>query len=159
MTKPISEISASSRTAKVVAKVVAAMKSIDDEIERAGGSYPGRPSLNHVCRRAGVHPITMQGPAHKETTKPMIMAWLAEKRRTTTTTKRSDSASKSKRLRSTELDLRELAAHFRLRENEIPRMKEEIDTLQKRIAALERENTELRILLSNGVVTKMRKRG
>lgn len=157
MNKPLAELSASSRTAKVVERVNAALAMMEAEIEGAGGSYPGRLSLNEVCRRAGVHPITMQGPAHAKTTKPMVMAWLSAKRRTTSTSKRAGKSSESKRARSTEMELRELAAHFRLRENEIPRLNEEIDELRKRVAVLESENLELRALASNGVITRIRK--
>ena len=158
MSKKLAEFSASSRTSKVVERIRSALESMDVEIDGAGGSYAGRLSLNEVCRRAGVHPITMQGSAHSNSTKPMVMAWLAAKKRATTTSKRAGNASSSKRAKSTEMDLRQLAAHFRLRENEIPRLNEEIDALRKHIAAIERENVELRALVSNGVVTRIRTR-
>lgn len=158
MSKRLAQLSASSRTAKVVERVNAALALMEAEIKSAGGRYPGRLSLNEVCRRAGVHPITMQGSAHDTTTKPMVMAWLAARKRTTATSKRAVSSSDSTRAKEVETDLRELAAHFRLRENEIPRLNEEIEELRKRVAALESENLELRAIASDGVITKIRKR-
>jgi hypothetical protein len=158
MNKTPSEISAKSRTGKVVERMRAAMASMQEQIDAAGGVYPGRLSLNEVCRRAGVHPITMQGSAHVKTTKPIVLAWIAARRRSTATRRRDVRSVGARVTRGVEDELRELAAHFRLRENEIPRLNAEIVELKETIERLEAENSDLRAAVSNRVVTPIGKR-
>ncbi|WP_421558058.1 hypothetical protein [Pseudomonas canadensis] len=71
---------AKSRTDEVTRKLRNAMIEIEKDIELNEGLYPfngGRLSLAEVCRRAGVHKITLQGDVHKETTKVVVKEWLA----------------------------------------------------------------------------------
>ncbi len=158
-TSKLAETSAQARSALVVSKIRAAMELMELEIAENDGVYiSGRLSLNEVCRRAGVHPITMQGSAHKTTTKPMVIAWLEKVKNSTITGKRSVRAEVTKRARNAEDELRELAAHFQLRENEIPRLNEENALLTKRVQELEAEILRLQVAVSEGRVVQMPKR-
>ena len=68
-----------SRTKEVVKKIREAMQTIELDIDQNEGIYPfngGRLTQAEVCRRAGVHKITLQGPAHRATTREMIEVWL-----------------------------------------------------------------------------------
>jgi len=68
-----------SRTKEVVKKIREAMAAIELDIEQNEGIYPfngGRLTRAEVCRRAGVHKITLQGAAHRATTREMIEVWL-----------------------------------------------------------------------------------
>lgn len=70
---------AKSRSDDVVVKLRRAMVTIAREIEDNDGCYllnNGRLSMAEVCRRAAVHKITLQGAAHKLTTKIMLKEWL-----------------------------------------------------------------------------------
>lgn len=155
----LSKASASARTTRVFDRVRQAMESMEREIGENDGLYIfGRLSLAEVCRRAGVHPITMQGPAHSTTTKPMALAWLERMKRTTATGKRAVRAKVTRRARDAETELRELAANFQLRENEIPRLVEEIARLTERIEKLNAENLRLQAIVSEGRVIPMRKK-
>lgn len=67
------------RTDDVTDKLRRAMKVIEAEIEENEGIYGfngGRLSLAEVCRRANVFKSTVQGPAHRDTTKPMVQKWI-----------------------------------------------------------------------------------
>jgi hypothetical protein len=67
------------RTAGVIAKLVAAMKKIEAEIEANHGVYPynaGRLSRAETCRRAGIRSSVLEGRAHKKTTLVMLRQWL-----------------------------------------------------------------------------------
>lgn len=151
--------SASVRTAKVIVKMQEAIELMEREIVENDGVYiPGRLSLNEVCRRAGVHAITMQGPAHATTTKPMVLAWLEKAKRYTPTGKRAVRAAVTKRARNAKEELQLLAARFQLRENEIPRLNGEIEQLTKRNQELEAENLKLRAALSEGRVVQIPKK-
>ena len=74
------EIYAKMRSAAIVEKLRNAMITIENEIEDGHG-YPfnnGRLSLAEICRRAGVHKITLQGPTHRSTTRVMVKEWLVK---------------------------------------------------------------------------------
>ena len=71
---------AKSRSEGVCVRLRKAMATIEKEIEEGGGIYPfnnGRLSMAEVCRRAGIHKITLQGEAHKNTTKVVLKEWLS----------------------------------------------------------------------------------
>lgn len=71
--------SAQQRTASVVKKLQDAMKIMAAEIAQNDGSYPsnkGRVTQAEVCRRAGVNKMTLQGEAHKRTTKIEVDEWV-----------------------------------------------------------------------------------
>jgi hypothetical protein len=55
------------------------MKTIENEIVDSDGIYPynsGRLGLAEVCRRAGVHQVTLQSVTHKGSTRLTVLAWL-----------------------------------------------------------------------------------
>lgn len=73
--------SSKARSSEVVAKLQKAMRDMELEIEQNDGLYPlngGRVSAAEVCRRAGVNPITLHAPAHKETTRKVVETWVEE---------------------------------------------------------------------------------
>lgn len=56
------------------------MDAMDEEIKANAGVYPhnrGRITQTEVCRRAAVSKVTLQGPAHKTTTKVDVDSWVA----------------------------------------------------------------------------------
>jgi hypothetical protein len=64
---------------KVVAKLDRAKSIVAKEIEANEGIYPhnkGRVTQAELCRRAGIGKATLQGPAHKDTTRVAINDWL-----------------------------------------------------------------------------------
>ena len=152
----LARISAEARSARVVSRIREAMCKIEEEISEGGGVYAsGRLSLNEVCRRAGVHPITLQGSAHAGSTKPMVVRWLEKLKSSTPTGRRKMNAQVTKRARYAEEELRELAAHFRLRENEIPRLNKQILELTEQVQELTAENQRLLAELSSGKVVRL----
>ena len=55
------------------------MAAIELDIDQTEGIYPfngGRLTQAEVCRRASVHKITLQGTAHRTTTRKMIEVWI-----------------------------------------------------------------------------------
>lgn len=67
------------RTDRVVRLIETAMATIEKEIADADGIYPynsGRLSVAEVCRRAGVHQVTLQSATHKGTTRITVLAWI-----------------------------------------------------------------------------------
>ncbi len=76
-------LAAKQRTSDIVDRLKSAMKAMELEISQNGGVYPenyGRINQVEVCRRAGVSKITLQGKAHKTTTKLMVDDWVAERK-------------------------------------------------------------------------------
>lgn len=72
-------VHAHGRTDKVRKKLNDVMKTIELEIELNKNVYPyngGRLSLSEVCRRAGVHKVTVQGALHRDTTKVKVEDWI-----------------------------------------------------------------------------------
>jgi hypothetical protein len=66
---------------KVVAKLERAKATVTKEIEENEGIYPfnkGRLTQAELCRRAGIGKATLQGPAHRETTRNAINDWLKD---------------------------------------------------------------------------------
>ena len=81
-----------SRTKEVVKKIREAMQPLELDIDQNEGIYPfngGRLTQAEVCRRAGVHKITLQGPAHRATTREMIEVWLKKVKEQMVTGKRA----------------------------------------------------------------------
>ncbi|WP_292999921.1 hypothetical protein [Nevskia sp.] len=72
---------AKSRTKTVLARIHTAKSVIELDIEQNEGVYPyngGRLSAAELCRRAGVHEVTLHGPTHKSTTLRSVHTWLKE---------------------------------------------------------------------------------
>lgn len=78
MTNPLEE-SAKKRTLAVEVAISRAMSIIEQELKTNDGVYPknrSRLSLAEVCRRSGVHPVTLHGAAHRATTRTKVLVWL-----------------------------------------------------------------------------------
>lgn len=70
---------AKSRSDDVTIKLHKAMAVIEIELEDNEGIYPfnkGRLSMAEVCRRAGIHKITLQGEVHRLTSRVIVKNWL-----------------------------------------------------------------------------------
>lgn len=70
---------AKNRSAKVIKRLRDAMEAIAKDIDEHQGLYPfngGTLNQSEVCRRAGIKKGTLQGKAHKATTKPMVDAFV-----------------------------------------------------------------------------------
>ena len=69
------------RTDEFVRKLTDAMKLIELEIDSNDQLYPfngGNLNQAELCRRAGVRNVSLQGKAHKTTTKVMVDEWIAK---------------------------------------------------------------------------------
>lgn len=74
---------AKARTDEVINRLQKAMDAIEVEIEQNDGLYPyNRGSINQaeVCRRAGIKNVTLQGKAHKTSTKEWVDKWVSRVR-------------------------------------------------------------------------------
>ncbi|HDR9150337.1 TPA: hypothetical protein QDA88_002677 [Burkholderia vietnamiensis] len=74
------------RTSLVVARIEKAMMAIERDIEVNEGLYPlngGRVTQAEVCRRAGIRNATLQGNAHKASTKLKVDTFVERVRRHT----------------------------------------------------------------------------
>lgn len=72
-------VHAKSRSDDVSLKLHKAMVVIEGELEVNDGIYPfnkGRLSMAEVCRRAGIHKITLQGEVHRQTSRLVVKEWL-----------------------------------------------------------------------------------
>lgn len=73
---------AKKRSTEIVSAIEAAINMIDTEMTENHGIYPhngGKLNQRELCRRAGVSFMTLQSPAHKETTRRKVEKWLASK--------------------------------------------------------------------------------
>lgn len=152
---------AKSRTHDVRDKLRSAMKTIELEIEQNEGVYPfhgGRLSLSEVCRRAGVHKITMQGPAHKTTTKPMVETWIAGIGKQLITGRKIVRKTVTSRADDWEAQYKAVARQFNeMYAIEVIAKDKALKEATERIAVLEAENFRLQVELSQGRVVRMPK--
>ncbi len=127
------------RTLAFIAKLKAAMATIELEIDQNEGLYPfngGRLTQAEVCRRAGVSNIALQGPTHKATTKKVVDDWLLRVRAASVTGKKSVRREVSSRAEAWKAQHAAIAHNYHKAELEM------ID-LRKRIKALEAQNGAL----------------
>lgn len=130
---------AKKRTLAFIAKLKAAMATIELEIDQNEGLYPfngGRLTQAEVCRRAGVSNIALQGPMHKATTKKVVDDWLLRVRAASVTGKKSVRRAVSSRAEAWKAHHAAIAHNYHKAELEM------ID-LRKRIKALEAQNEAL----------------
>lgn len=127
------------------------MKIIERELNDNDGVYPkngSRLSMAEVCRRSGVHPVTLHGAAHRTTTRSKVLVWL--KRVTKPETTGSKNIKRGVHDRAQEWKARHdaIAAQFKYMYS--------IEVVQRdsKISALEAENTELRKQISEFVSAK-----
>ena len=152
---------AKDRTARVVAALDEAMSTMEKEIKDNGGIYPrnsGRVSLAEVCRMAGVHPITMMGQAHKETTRVKILKWIDGLGSKLIKGKASVRREVTKRAVSAEENFQGIAAMFQaMYQVEIPKRDAELEKLRSRTKELEADNMRLQEQVSKGRVVRLPK--
>lgn len=151
--------SAEVRSNRVRKAIHDAMNKIEEEIMAADGMYPyngGRLSEAEVCRRAGVHPITLMGKAHRDTTKLEVQAWLTHVRAGIVTGSRSVRKAVHDRATTAKDRYREIAAKFQaMYQVEIPRREDELRRLKARIGELEAENARLQEQVAKGLVVRL----
>ncbi|WP_411563652.1 hypothetical protein [Pseudomonas shirazensis] len=148
---------AKSRSDDVCSRIAKAMSSIELEIEVNDGIYPvngGRVSMAEVCRRAGVHKITLQGKSHKATTRVELKAWLDD------LDDRLVRGSKSVRRRITDAVEDWKSRYYDLARSfnemyavEVVSRDAKIESALAKIAELEKEVLSLRARNSNGNVS------
>jgi len=146
--------SAKARSSRIVEKIKRAMTEIEVEVKAADGIYAhnsGRLSMAEVCRRAGVHAITMMGKAHYRTTRPMIASWIAK----LSLVKGAGNVRKTVTARSNAADeeYKRIACQFQaMYQVEVPKLINEIKQLRTFAENLQSENTRLQETISNGRV-------
>ena len=155
------EKSAQKRTSRVVDSVKNAMAIMEQEIKNSDGIYSyngGRLSIAEVCRRADVHPITIMGKRHKDTTRILILNWIESLSGTLIEGKVPIRREITKRVVSAEDRYRLIASEFqKMYQVEIPRRDDEIEALRQEVAALEEENLRLQEQVAQGRVVRLRK--
>lgn len=146
------------RSDEVRVKLRDAMKKIELEIDENDGIYPfqgGRLSMSEVCRRAGVHKVTMQGQNHRETSKAEVEAWIKRIRATLITGRKSVRKAVTARADDWQAKYKDVARKF----NEMYAIESLakdtlIRELREKIGPLEAENAMLRAELSSGKVIR-----
>lgn len=149
-----------SRTEEISNKLKKAMGVIEKEIEMNDGIYPfngGRISLSEVCRRAGVHKITLQGASHKTTTKPFVEAWIAGIGKALLSGRKT--VRKAVTARADDWKARYFDVARQLNEIyaiEVIAKQQALDIATSRISELEAEVNRLRAELSDGKIRPLR---
>jgi len=145
----------------ITARVRETMQIIDQQTTDNHGIYPengGRLGKRELCRRAGIHYQTLQTPAHKDSTRLEVEAWLAAKKTKTkqqaktAVTEKADYWREQHQIVATKIHIHELEVRdltlennklketLQDRDSEIARMKEEIATLRKQVTGAKKGN-------------------
>jgi hypothetical protein len=134
-----------------------ALVAIKKDVDANEGLYPfnsGRLSLAEVCRRAGVHPITMMGKAHRDSTRPMIQRCLQELG--TVQGSGCVRATVTMRANTEKAKYCRIASRFQaMYQVEIPKRDAELGRLRERISELEAENLRLREQVAQGRIVHL----
>lgn len=150
---------AHARTDQVRTKLRDAMKTIELEIEHNDGIYPfhgGRLSMSEVCRRAKVHKVTLQGRSHRDTSKPMIEAWIKGLKARLVTGRKTVRKTVTARADDWEAQYKDVARKFNeMYAIDVIAKDKTIAELTERLVTLEAENQMLRSELSAGKVVRM----
>ncbi|ARZ76365.1 hypothetical protein CCR98_20090 [Stenotrophomonas sp. WZN-1] len=140
--------SAKLRSGAVLVKIETALGRIEEELKSNGGVYPkngGLLPLAEVCRRAGVHPQTLQNKTQAQT-KRYVQDWLKgliSPQANAIVRGGVGAAGRAERLQQ-ELSL--VAAKYQLLyQVEIPLRDERLEALRRRVEELEVENRALAI--------------
>lgn len=151
--------SAQVRSRRVVEAIGVAIKTIEREVTEANGIYPHngcRLTMAEVCRRASVHPITMMGKAHRDTTRPMVLGWIAQMGARMTTGSRKVRNTITERADSADQSYAFIASKFQaMYQVEMPKRDAELRTLRSRVAELEAENLRLQTAVTEGRVVRL----
>jgi predicted kinase len=150
---------AHARTDQVRMKLRDAMKVIELEIEQNNGIYPfhgGRLSLSEVCRRAGVHKVTLQGASHRESSKPMVENWIEGLRARLITGRKTVRKTVTARADDWEERYKSIANKFNeMYAIDVIAKDKTIRELTDRVEMLEAENLRLQAALSEGKVIRL----
>lgn len=153
---------AKSRTEEVVAKIRKAMAAIELEIDKNDGIYPfngSRLTRAEVCRRAGVHKITLQGPAHRETTRKMIDVWLKKVKERMVIGKRAVRRAVTDRAENWHERYLKAANMTNLYHVQLVSLNNVLAKRDARVHELEERVNQLQAELSDGKIVRMPKRG
>ena len=113
--------------------------------------------MAEVCRRADVHPITMMGVAHRDTTRVTVLSWIESLSAKLVTGARTIQKIVKQRVDTADESYRLIAAKFQaMYQVEIPKRDEAIEALQARVSELESDNLQLQEKLSQGRVARRR---
>lgn len=152
-------VHAHARTDQVRRRLRDAMKTIELEIEQNEGIYPfhgGRLSLSEVCRRAGVHKVTLQGPSHRDSSKPEVEKWIKSLKARLITGRKTVRKTVTARADDWESRYRAVANKFNeMYAIEVLVKEKTIRELTEKVVTLEDENLMLRSELSSGKVVRM----
>ncbi len=141
---------ATGRTQEVVVKLRAAIKIVERELDEHEGIYPfnkGRLNQAEICRRAGISNVTLSTPAHRETTKKMVDAWLLATKNATANGSKSVRRAVTDRADNWKRAHAAIAQSYRIAELELLDMKSSVKKLKSEIKSLTDENSALRKLL------------
>lgn len=141
---------ATGRTQEVVVKLRAAIKIVERELDEHEGIYPfnkGRLNQAEICRRAGISNVTLSTPAHRETTKKMVDAWLLATKNATANGSKSVRRAVTDRADNWKRAHAAIAQSYRIAELELLDMKSSVKKLKSEIKNLSDENSALRKLL------------
>ncbi len=140
--------SAQARSSAVYLKIEAALDKIQAELESNGGAYGrngGLLPIAEVCRRAGVHPQTLQNKA-QAVTKRLVQDRLQEWHGSLARQVVRGGSGVGRRAEALQRELSLAAARYQLLyQVEIPVRDEELEALRRRIKELEAENRALAI--------------
>ncbi|ALJ34454.1 MULTISPECIES: hypothetical protein [Azospirillum] len=123
-------------------RIVAMLRTIEAELYINGSLYSenqGRLNIAEVCRRAGIRPVTLRNPRHKET-KNIVEAWLTNLREhgvitSKTAARKQVQARKLRRLDHNEQAMRAMAADQQKYLEEIRELRRENADLKAKLAA------------------------
>ncbi|MBB5358621.1 hypothetical protein HDE76_001837 [Rhodanobacter sp. ANJX3] len=149
------------RSETIQSRITTALRAIEIDVENNDGIYPyngGRLSQSEVCRRAGVHKVTLQGKSHKNSTRAEVEKWLAQIKRSLLSGQKVVRHSVTQRVdywKHRYLQIAQWVDHYHL----------EQASYLTTIAQLEKQNTDLQFevaklqkALSNGTVVSIKKR-
>ncbi len=149
---------AKKRTQAVVTKLRAAMKAIESEIDEHEGIYPlngGKLNQAEVCRRASISNVTLSTPAHRDTTRKMVDAWLTGIKKATVTGRKSVRRAVTDRADDWKRAHAAIAQSYRAAELEYLDMRSTVKKLEGEVQKLSDENAALRNLLESAGASKV----
>lgn len=150
--------SSKNRTVAFTNNIRAAMKQIELEIDQNQGLYPlngGRLSQAELCRRAKVTNVALQGPAHKDTTRVMVDAWLKKLRAGITTGRKSVRRVVTDRAENWKAQHTAVATSYHIVVLEMIEMKRRVRDLEREAESL---REQLRLRSEKSVVKMPRKK-
>lgn len=132
--------SSDKKRAATVKKITDAVKEMELDIQRNDNIYPfngGAVNQSEVCRRAGIKNTILQGPAHIDTTKVMVDAWVADVNKGLITGRKNVRKAVTARVEDWKEEHAKLATSYRIDMHRL-------DLANERIKELTEENAALR---------------